>query len=290
MPEDNRHEVPIFGVLLLFFGVVFLLQTLNILQWGLWLVLWRFWPVLLIIIGLALLLHRWNPWLVSALILILLLACLGIAVTQYQGTPLPQVSDYYAQALDSKWESSQIQIRVNAGELDIRSLSDNSTSLIEAVTEQGKIDVQFTTEGKEAQVTLGQATPSNVADKWQVGLNPAIPLRLLAKVAAGNFNGDLQNLKIDIFNFQVDVGNAKIALPSTGSSRLSVDSNVARVEIIIPDGVSAHIRAKNDLGTTQVDESRFPKQTDYFESPDYQSATNKVDIQIRGALSRVLVH
>jgi len=79
----KRHHVPLFGIFLLFLGIVLLLQTFQVLPWALWGVLWRFWPVLIIIIGLNILLRRYNPWLVSALVLALLVACLGLAIWQY---------------------------------------------------------------------------------------------------------------------------------------------------------------------------------------------------------------
>lgn len=81
---DRRHHgIPVGGVILLFLGIVFLLQTLGVLPWGLWGTLWRFWPVVLILVGLGIILRRFNPWLVSLLILAVLLACLGVAVWQY---------------------------------------------------------------------------------------------------------------------------------------------------------------------------------------------------------------
>lgn len=56
-PKTPREYcVPVWGIFLLFLGILFLLQTFNILPWGLWGTLWRFWPVL-IIIGLSLLLR-----------------------------------------------------------------------------------------------------------------------------------------------------------------------------------------------------------------------------------------
>ena len=86
MSEQKPHRViaaPIWGIFLLFVGIVFLLQTLNVLPWGLWGTLWRFWPVLIIIIGLGILLRRYNVWLVSLLVLAIFGACLGIAIWQY---------------------------------------------------------------------------------------------------------------------------------------------------------------------------------------------------------------
>ncbi len=81
--QEVKGGVPVFGILLLYLGIVFLLQTLGVLPWGLWAKLWQFWPVLLIIMGLGMLFRHHKPWLVGLLILVLLLACLGIAIWQY---------------------------------------------------------------------------------------------------------------------------------------------------------------------------------------------------------------
>ncbi len=80
----RENTIPTGGIFLVFIGVVLLLQSLNVLPWSLWNTLWRFWPVLLITSGLGILLRRYNVWLVSALIMALLLACLGIAIGQYE--------------------------------------------------------------------------------------------------------------------------------------------------------------------------------------------------------------
>ncbi|MBI4188085.1 MAG: hypothetical protein HY529_02650 [Chloroflexi bacterium] len=86
MSEDKKPaelSMPVGGIFLLFLGIVFLLQSLNILPWGLWGNLWQFWPVLLIATGLSILLRHRNVWLVSLLILALFFVSLGLAIWQY---------------------------------------------------------------------------------------------------------------------------------------------------------------------------------------------------------------
>ena len=58
---QQSHGALIWGIILLFLGIVFLLQVLDVLPWALWVTLWRFWPVLIIIIGLNILLRRRQP-------------------------------------------------------------------------------------------------------------------------------------------------------------------------------------------------------------------------------------
>jgi len=123
--------VPIWGILLLFLGVVFLLQTLNVLPWGLWGTLWRFWPVLIIIVGLGILLRRYNVWLVNLLILAILGACLGIAIWQHGASPSAGViTKSYSEPLGSL-ERAQIEVDFTAGSITIGSLLPGSSNLVE---------------------------------------------------------------------------------------------------------------------------------------------------------------
>ncbi len=104
MSEEKRPReqyAPIWGIFLLFLGTVFLLQSLNILPWTLWQTLWRFWPVLIIVTGLGILLKGYNVWLVSVLILAVLFACLGIAIWQYEPfSPVEQNTESYSEPLN----------------------------------------------------------------------------------------------------------------------------------------------------------------------------------------------
>ncbi len=87
--ESDRHEgAPVWGAFLVFLGIVLLLQALGILSWSLWGTLWRFWPALIIITGLGILLRNWNHWLVTLLVLAILGVCLGVAMWQFGHTTM----------------------------------------------------------------------------------------------------------------------------------------------------------------------------------------------------------
>ena len=49
---DKRKHSSHFGALLLIFiGIVFLLNNLGLLSWSIWNKLWKFWPVIIILLG-----------------------------------------------------------------------------------------------------------------------------------------------------------------------------------------------------------------------------------------------
>ena len=131
MSEQRPQRVidaPIWGIFLLFIGTVFLLQTLDILPWGLWRTLWRFWPVLIIVTGLGILLRRHNLWLVSLLVLAIFSACLGISLWQYSPSlALGLATKSYAGLLDDI-EPVQIEIDFSAGEMNEAGIMKFSTA------------------------------------------------------------------------------------------------------------------------------------------------------------------
>ena len=137
--EEGRGEryAPVWGILLLFLGLVFLLQTLDVLPWALWRTLWRFWPVLLAGFGLSILLRRHSVWLVSAAILALLFACLGLAIWQYGSSSSGgEFTKAYSEPVGSL-EEVLVEIDFTEGGLTVSSLPPVSFNLVEAGCELG---------------------------------------------------------------------------------------------------------------------------------------------------------
>lgn len=48
----------VFGLVVLFVGIIFLLNNLGLVPWNVWDGLWRFWPVVVILIGIKILAGR----------------------------------------------------------------------------------------------------------------------------------------------------------------------------------------------------------------------------------------
>lgn len=86
--SEAEKGTPVGGIILLFFGVLLLMQTTGYLPWSLWDTLWRSWPVLIIIAGINLLFRRLNPWLLSLIIAAVLTACVFYAYYLTAGTGL----------------------------------------------------------------------------------------------------------------------------------------------------------------------------------------------------------
>jgi hypothetical protein len=294
MSEKEPQRVvgaPIWGIFLLFLGIVFLLQTLGVLPWGLWGTLWRFWPVLIIIIGVSILLRRYNVWLVSLLILAMLGACLGIAAWQYESPPPSgAATQSYSEPLGDI-ERAQIEVDFTAGSISISSLPPASPNFVQVTAEgksrDGSINVDFQRHDGEGRLYL---KTERGGARWEVRLATITPLAMNIKSAASNMELDLSQLKVTELKLDIDAGNCKLTMPSSaGTTRVNIKADVANVEVTIPDGVAAKVWVDTDLSALDVDQSRFPKQGDYYISGDFDTAQNRVYLEIDCDVSRVEV-
>lgn len=291
------HHAPLFGIFLLFLGIVFLLQTLGILPWGLWGTLWRFWPVLIIVAGISILLRRYNSWLVSALILVLLFACLGIAICQYGPSPVTaETAKSYSEPLGSL-ERAQIEINFNAGSLTMGSLPLGSANFVEAASGSGNGDMKVAFQNQDGEGSLTLSTEranrrfwDEAESRWEVNFSRTLPLTIDIKSAVGNLDLDLSELAVTELQLDIDVGNCLVKLPSsTGTTRACIKADIANVEVTIPQGVAARLKVDTDLSAFEIDERRFPRQGDYYVSPDFETARNRLELELDCDIGRVQV-
>ena len=62
MEGKTRRGGLVGPIILITLGVVFLMNNLGVLDWSVWVVIFRLWPVLLVAAGLDLLLGRRSVW------------------------------------------------------------------------------------------------------------------------------------------------------------------------------------------------------------------------------------
>jgi len=295
-PQQSRSAL-IWGIILLFLGIVFLLQALDILPWALWVTLWRFWPVVIIIIGLNILLGRQNLFLVGTLIVVLLGASLGIAIWQYD-----QASDTgiksYSEPLDGL-ARARVELDFDGGSLSLGSLAHGSSKLVNVeaeVHEKGEgIEADFQRQDSVGKLYLSTKDVGRVFwggpwIDWDVNLTREIPLEIDIQSTVSNLSIDLDKLLATELSLSINAGNCKVTAPSSaGTTHIDIDANVANVEVIIPAGVAARVQADINLSDFGVDESRFHRDGDYYVTNDFGSNENQIELKIKCNAGRVHV-
>ncbi len=126
---------------------------------------------------------------------------------------------------------------------------------------------------------------------WNVSLNRDIPLELSLETGACETRLDLTDLKVTDLRVESGASSTEVSMPANaGNTRARFQTGAASVKIRIPQGVAAHIRSHGGLSSTTVDQARFPRMGDYYQSADYDAAANRSDIEIEMGVGSVEVY
>ncbi|MCE9647772.1 MAG: DUF5668 domain-containing protein [Chloroflexi bacterium] len=191
--------------------------------------------------------------------------------------------------------TADLHISHGAGELKIHA----GAGMNEAArgTFSGGLDQKVARNGDRLEVRLRPARdfmefpffgPRNQLD-WDLSLNQDVPTALKLNLGANKSDLDLRDLNITNLDLDTGASDTKIILPARGRFRADLDLGAASLEITIPEGLSARIRASLGAADLKIDQSRFPRNGGYYQSPDFDSAANAVDMTIDAGAASIKV-
>jgi hypothetical protein len=127
---------------------------------------------------------------------------------------------------------------------------------------------------------------------WTMGVTAEVPLRLRVETGAADAELDLSNLRLADLRLRTGASETRVMLPAAaGYTRVDAEGGAASIRFRVPDGVAARVRSSIALGSTDVDEARFPRAAggSAWESPGFDAAPNRVEIEVRGGVGSVSV-
>jgi hypothetical protein len=300
-------------------GIVFLVRQATDLPWN------QAWPLFVILVGVASFvstLLSWRPsvtgiwsltwpvaWIVAGAILLASTtgsisqspgqlisefgpwALVGLGVWFVIGAVIPggpDTQEALVIALGGAKDAA-VRIRFGAGEMSVRPAAPGNL-----------VDGRFVGGVKSrvvgpGRVELEQDTDFGVMwldrrSTWEVGLTAEVPLDLRLDGGASRARIDARDLKLRSLEVHTGASNTHVLLPrAAGVTTVRAEAGAASLTFEVPLGVAARIRTKMALGSSQVDQARFPSTAGGFESPDYATAPNRIDIDVSGGVGSVKV-
>jgi hypothetical protein len=191
--------------------------------------------------------------------------------------------------------SADVRIDHGAGEFKLHSGA-NTNEIVHG-SFSGGLEQNVTRDGDRLKVRMKPATDfmdfpfggSHYQIDWDVALNANIPISLSLDLGANKSILDLHDLHIVDLDLDTGASDTKLTLPSKGRFRAKLDAGAASLEITIPQGLSARINASVAVGEIKVDETRFPREGKYYQSADYETAANSVDLIIDAGAASVKI-
>lgn len=250
---------------LIFLGIVLLCSNLGVAP-GLWDFIAGLWPLALIGLGLAILLGWQAGWPWS-----------GNVEMMPINEPLGNV------------RTATLELSGRVGELEIEAASANSQDLL-----GGKIPTHVRPEvdlaGDLAEVRLRSQKPviwwpfGGSVGEWDLRLNPQVTWRMHVG-GGGETDLDLTGLRVAELQLDGHVGSVQMRLPRFGRTHVKVGGRLGDLTLRIPEGVAARIhKPAGPLGSARVDTARFPLRGNFYESADFETAADRVEIELDSSL------
>lgn len=296
MEVREPHGGIVGPVLLIGIGIVFLLNNLGWLNWGVWETLLRLWPVLLIAVGIQVLFGRGS--ILGSLLAagLLLAAFVGAILLAGGGGPLPSEAvsgDRFSQPLNGATRA-EVNLRFAVGRLRVGAAATGDQLAEGSVRAAGTwLRRDFRVENGTAFLDLRDEFDSGRFLRWSRGerfadvrFSAAIPMRLRVETGAGESELDLSPLTLTDLQVRAGVGRTVITLPARGQLQASVKGGVGETEIRIPAGVAVRLDLETGVGRVEVPDS-YSRQGDIYISPGYETATNRVQLEVATGVGRI---
>ncbi len=131
----------------------------------------------------------------------------------------------------------------------------------------------------------------NGATVWQIHLNPNLSYDLTAHSHGGNVRLDLAGVTVTRLSADTGGGNIDLVLPDH-IAKLSVTATTGAGNVVVsmPGGIAARIHAATGLGKAIVDPHFSKTDKDTYQSSDFDSAANKVEITLKSGAGNVIVN
>lgn len=261
-----RRSSTFWGAVLLLAGALLLMQNMGILTIDVWQILW---PSAIILFGLWYLLRSTT-------------GPKSLPVESFQ-VPREGASKLV------------LDIHFGAGRLHIGPGSSPDDAL--QGTFEGGLDHDISRKDTELKADLRVPT-DDVLDlipwgahtglTWDLKLSDALDLELMVEAGASENNLDLTGLNVPKLVFKTGASDTRIRFSDRAEdARAEINLGAASAKLTIPENVSANIQIKSGLSGIRVDENRFPRQGDAYQSPDFGSAAHRLTLHVEAGVGSV---
>lgn len=267
-PVVRERHVSVWAYVFITAGVIWLLRNAGILSIEQLSVLFRLWPLLLIIVGVQLLVGKRNTLVGQVVIIGGIVIVVGLMLI---GPSLGLAADLNIRSLTTSeplgsTQSARVNLAMSIGGGSVYALSDTDQLVTADLRYIGEANLDVR-EGSEALITLSNETTGNTQafgflgltlgenDLYShIGLSPSIPLELSVSGGVGSTSLDLSGLQLSNLNFNSGVGDTTISLPASADGlNIEINGGVGKNVLIVPEGATIRADISGGVGDMEID-------------------------------------
>ena len=300
------------GIFLVFIGGIFLLENFDIIDFS-WRYVWRFWPVILILIGVNILFK--NSKSQTGIIVTAAITIITLGLLTYKGLEKHRDNESkwswnnsddknndtdsadvitdanYSEEFDVKYQLATLNIKGGASKFVIQSATDK---LFEANLNQSKSRYYLKKTEVDSAVTLNFNSKGNRSEYSLNGddfneinmmLNAQPVWNINLTMGAGEIDFDLVDYKTKNISLKGGAAAFKVKVGNLYND-INVNAETGLAEIVIEVPETSGCRIKASTGLSSKDFKGFKKmKDDSYETSNYNEAPNKINISLKGGLS-----
>ncbi len=275
----------ILGSLLVLVGLLLLLRTFGIIDMSLWQGIATYWPLGLVLAGIALLFR--TGWLAT----IFIVATVVVGGIYLAGHLAAGEQRMIVQGVPSPGGISEVNMTISygAGQLSVAKGSPEFLYRNEIQTSDRKapfLDSMLTTTFASIRVQR-QSTAGFLhtrADRWDIGLSPDPVYTLTAHYGAADASFDLRGINVATLDLESGAASTKVIFGEYPTAA-SINTGASSVSLSFPKGANAEITVKGGVLDTTLD--GFVKKGDSYYSEGYNASVPATDVAIEGGVSSI---
>jgi hypothetical protein len=126
---------------------------------------------------------------------------------------------------------------------------------------------------------------------WVFELTRDVPVSVKVEAGAASLDFDFTDVRLEFLGVDTGASSLKLRMPAqAGRTLADIESGAATIDVTIPAGVAARIRMEQGASAQAIDQARFPALGGgIYQSPDFESAPNRLEINLEGGANSVTI-
>lgn len=302
MMDDRKRSQIDGGIILIGLGILFMLRTTGVIGGFNWSLLFRFWPVLIILVGLNLIFKETPLWWFTTVVFVLGVIVLFIInpeidYNRHNQHSFVEDGEYlsYNMPLQDPITELELDLNIGAASLVLDRVNDDN-NLYELITDRRgirpEIDYSFREETGYLKIKQSKEIRFSTLSRrnnWQLQLNPHLTHNIEINTGAGQFELDFNNLKIK--ELTVNSGAAKMII-YLGSEIETVKLNMGagNIDLYVPEEKAVSIKTGLLFSNNNFKELGLIKTNNYYQTPDFADSHEKIKIEINSPLTNIKLY
>jgi hypothetical protein len=272
------------GSLLIIVGTMILLKMMGVITFSVWSGLGKYWPVLIIILGIAMVFRKGWPVFATLVICIIIAGLIFYPATK---TIEPQ---HFKESVDVAPGIMKTGIGIHYGAGNLNILGGSKDYLLKADTndfsaprlssERNDGTMQIDLQREEVHFEGAR----NYGSDWTIMLSPDVPTDLNLNYGAAEAKIDLRDLKADSLSIESGATSTEITF-GRYPTKTSIHTGASSMELRFPTGYGAMINFKGGLASASFE--GFRKDGDTYYSEGYDIAKENIVVDIEAGVSSV---